>query len=188
MLILNKMRKICALLPVLGLAIACSSGHNEADENNAAGDITPAVDEKVTIYEEESMKIDGVEARRLIDEYLIIKDALVSGDAQAAAAAARQLSESMAKIDEHLAAEIQKEARVISEEENLAEQRELFESLSLKMYKFARIAEDGRTLYWQRCPMAMEGKGANWLSAEEDIRNPYYGKEMLECGKTIEEI
>lgn len=36
--------------------------------------------------------------------------------------------------------------------------------------------------------MANDGKGANWLSKENVIKNPYYGSEMLHCGKTVEII
>ena len=36
--------------------------------------------------------------------------------------------------------------------------------------------------------MANEGKGAFWLSQDEEINNPYYGAMMLRCGETIERI
>jgi Cu(I)/Ag(I) efflux system membrane fusion protein len=44
------------------------------------------------------------------------------------------------------------------------------------------------TLYVQKCPMANNNKGAVWLSREKDIRNPYYGEQMMTCGSVIEEI
>ena len=43
-------------------------------------------------------------------------------------------------------------------------------------------------LYVQKCPMANNNKGAVWLSAEEEIRNPYYGDAMLTCGSVIDSI
>jgi hypothetical protein len=36
--------------------------------------------------------------------------------------------------------------------------------------------------------MANKGDGGDWLSTEKEIRNPYYGDEMLECGRVAEEI
>jgi hypothetical protein len=36
--------------------------------------------------------------------------------------------------------------------------------------------------------MYNDGKGANWLSKESTIKNPYYGSQMLTCGKTVETI
>lgn len=44
------------------------------------------------------------------------------------------------------------------------------------------------TLYLQHCPMANNAKGASWLSAEQEIRNPYFGAAMLRCGEIIEVI
>ena len=38
-------------------------------------------------------------------------------------------------------------------------------------------------LYIQHCPMADENKGADWLSMEKEILNPYFGKSMLTCGE-----
>jgi Cu(I)/Ag(I) efflux system membrane fusion protein len=30
--------------------------------------------------------------------------------------------------------------------------------------------------------MAFENRGASWLQADTDIRNPYFGAAMLKCG------
>ena len=38
-------------------------------------------------------------------------------------------------------------------------------------------------VYVQHCPMADNHKGADWLSKEKDIKNPYYGSAMLSCGE-----
>ena len=40
-------------------------------------------------------------------------------------------------------------------------------------------------IYKDFCPMAF-GSGAHWLSSIEDIRNPYYGANMINCGKVAE--
>ena len=34
--------------------------------------------------------------------------------------------------------------------------------------------------------MANDNQGAYWLSATKEIRNPYFGKQMLNCGSTEE--
>jgi hypothetical protein len=36
--------------------------------------------------------------------------------------------------------------------------------------------------------MANKGKGANWLSLENKVKNPYYGSRMLSCGKVVETL
>lgn len=46
----------------------------------------------------------------------------------------------------------------------------------------------GETLYLQYCPMAASNEGAEWISDQEKIINPYMGKKMPSCGKTEKEI
>jgi hypothetical protein len=36
--------------------------------------------------------------------------------------------------------------------------------------------------------MYNNGKGADWLSKEKEIKNPYYGSQMLNCGSVEETI
>jgi Cu(I)/Ag(I) efflux system membrane fusion protein len=36
--------------------------------------------------------------------------------------------------------------------------------------------------YVAHCPMAFDGKGADWLAPGTEIANPYFGAEMLNCG------
>ena len=47
---------------------------------------------------------------------------------------------------------------------------------------------DGEKVYYQYCPMAFNNKGAYWLSNQSVIRNPYFGNEMLECGKVEDSV
>ena len=44
------------------------------------------------------------------------------------------------------------------------------------------------TFYVQHCPMANDNNGADWLSKEKEIKNPYYGDKMLKCGMVSETI
>jgi hypothetical protein len=43
-------------------------------------------------------------------------------------------------------------------------------------------------LYVDFCPMAMNDKGASWISAHKEIRNPYFGEKMMTCGEVKETI
>ena len=36
--------------------------------------------------------------------------------------------------------------------------------------------------------MANNNKGAFWISADTEIRNPYYGDAMLTCGSVIDTV
>ena len=63
--------------------------------------------------------------------------------------------------------------------------RESFKGLSLAMAKLVETGEiTGADLYY--CPMA----NGYWLQKEgqAELRNPYYGKEMLTCGEKVEKV
>ena len=42
--------------------------------------------------------------------------------------------------------------------------------------------------YVAHCPMAFDNAGANWLTPANDIANPYFGAEMLNCGSLTERL
>jgi hypothetical protein len=77
---------------------------------------------------------------------------------------------------------------LISTSKDLDIQRNAFISLSESMYQLAKTIQVETPIYYQHCPMANDGKGANWLSREKEVKNPYYGSIMLSCGKTVETI
>ena len=43
-------------------------------------------------------------------------------------------------------------------------------------------------IYVDYCPMAMNDKGAYWLSNRKDIRNPYFGDKLMTCGEVKETL
>jgi Cu(I)/Ag(I) efflux system membrane fusion protein len=45
-----------------------------------------------------------------------------------------------------------------------------------------------RTIYVQHCPMANNNQGALWLSVDKEIRNPYFGEAMPDCGSITDSI
>ncbi|WP_040626711.1 DUF3347 domain-containing protein [Mucilaginibacter paludis] len=73
----------------------------------------------------------------------------------------------------------------ISESQKIDHQREHFTSLSKNMFTVVKaLKANKQVIYQQYCPM----KKASWLSETMAIKNPYYGKEMLECGQTKETL
>ena len=64
-----------------------------------------------------------------------------------------------------------------------------FALLSDQMMVLASLfGPPGRTIYQIRCPMAFNNRGATWLQADPDVRNPYFGASMLRCGGVIETL
>jgi hypothetical protein len=73
----------------------------------------------------------------------------------------------------------------ISESTKIDHQREHFASLSKNMYAVTKAFKmNNIPVYEQYCPMKKE----YWLSETETIKNPYFGKQMSECGTTKETL
>ena len=53
---------------------------------------------------------------------------------------------------------------------------------------FKKVEISSGSMFVQYCPMANDGDGGYWLASETEIRNPYYGDEMLNCGEVKETI
>jgi len=128
----------------------------------------------------------------ILPSYYGVKDALVAGDANAAAAKAGELLKAIDGVDmsrmtgkDHTAFMAVKDklafdARHISEKKEIGHQREHFASLPTNMMTLARsVRLSGQPIYEDYCPM----KKATWLTNAPAIRNPYYGSSMLTCGK-----
>ena len=76
----------------------------------------------------------------------------------------------------------------ISDTKEVSHQRDHFSSLSMNMFELMKVSKLEIPIYYQFCPMAKAGKGANWLSKESAIKNPYFGSKMLTCGSVVETI
>ena len=72
--------------------------------------------------------------------------------------------------------------RKIAEHEDIEAQRKQFGFLSTALINSLQAFGYKDTLYVQHCPMAFDNTGANWLSSEEQVLNPYFGDKMLRCG------
>jgi len=84
--------------------------------------------------------------------------------------------------------ELKGDAEFIANTKDATRQRKRFRRLSKNTYALIKVAKYEEPVYYQFCPMANDGKGANWLSKDNAIKNPYYGSKMLNCGKTVETI
>ncbi|MCO5279175.1 MAG: DUF3347 domain-containing protein [Saprospiraceae bacterium] len=148
-----------------------------------------------TIEKQETNQLNAV-----FESYFAVKDALVKTDGNTASAKAKDLSNVISAVkmetlttDEHnVWMEVMKDlafdAEHISDTKEIGHQRDHFMSLSKNMYELIKVSKSETPIYYQHCPMANGGKGANWLSKENAIKNPYYGSKMLTCGSTVETL
>jgi hypothetical protein len=128
----------------------------------------------------------------VVTAYLDVKNALAADNGATAEAKAKILTTQIAAVQlkdqaawKKYADKLSFDARHISETKAIDHQREHFASLSKNLYAVLKtLNANTQTLYWQYCPM----KKSSWLSDVEAIENPYYGKEMLECGSVKETL
>ena len=125
-------------------------------------------------------------------DYVEVKNALFNDNYEEAKLAAAELQEALAgneALEEARLNELQATARQIAEAGDIESQRRYFAKLSQELYKVVQNNElTDKELYWQHCPMALGGEGANWLSYEEQIQNPFMGQRMPRCGSVAETI
>lgn len=132
---------------------------------------------------------------QVLSSYYGIRDALVNANASGATAQAKTFIASLSAVDagatpekENIAAlktRLSADAQRIVKTGKIDAQREAFANLSQDLWNLLKAAgSQGKPLYRQYCPM----KKAYWISAEPAIRNPYYGKQMLTCGKTADTL
>lgn len=136
----------------------------------------------------------------VFDNYFALKDALVKTDGDLASKEAATLLSAIntvkmetLKTEEHnvwmkVLRNIKEDTEHIANTKEIEHQRDQFSSLSKNFYELMQVSKQETPTYYQFCPMAKDGKGANWLSKESTVKNPYYGTMMLSCGKVIETI
>ena len=138
--------------------------------------------------------------KTVFDNYFIVKDAMISSDGNATSIASKELfiainNVKMDKLemDVHMVwmkvlNQIKEDAEHIADTKDIKHQRDHFTTLSKDIYALLKVAKYDVPVYFQYCPMYNDGKGANWLSKENAVKNPYYGSMMLSCGKVTETI
>ena len=163
--------------------------HSKMNHDNSDGHHD--VDKK-----EMAMNGDG-NSQTILNDYFNLKDALVADDNAKAKELGATLATSLGKLDISKYTDAQQsELKDIMEdaiehaehisESDIKHQREHFKVLSKDVTDMVAITGTQVKLYEQFCPM-YDG-GTAWLSTKEEVRNPYYGSQMLKCGKVQREI
>lgn len=136
-------------------------------------------------------KLDGA-MQPILEQYLAIHAALAADGTAGVAAAARAIGVAAEKLDvgsvtgEHaqhyadLPEKLTKAAAVLAAADGLAASREAFKALSRPMAMWATMSKP-KGVVVLFCSMAR----ASWLQKKGEVRNPYYGSEMLTCGEVV---
>lgn len=178
------------------LAYSCGPTQSDKNANSAALDSTAVSKIADSSSAPQHPSVDGI-----VTAYLDVKNALVSDDPGQAAKAGDQLYAALENQDTSAFTSSQQQIytdvkedmaehaeHIGSNKGNIKHQREHFDMLSRDLLEVVKRIKPSVALYHDHCPMYNAKKGAPWLSETKEVRNPYYGKEMLECGEVKEEI
>ncbi len=180
------------------MAVACNQPAKQ-EENAQTAPAEPPAAPKSNMDETGTQKL-----MTLVSHYYELKDALVATNAVNADAASTKLIADADSLQAYIKtdsannnlyqqylADIKKGSNEILalKDETCEKKRVHFEKISDAMFTLTKNANlKNAGIYRQYCPMAFNDKGAYWLSNEMEIKNPYFGKKMLECGEVTDSL
>ena len=141
--------------------------------------------------------------RAAVEAYYPVQQALANDDAPVGAKAATALREALDKVDMALLSgdahrewmgrlKALEQALAAFQEAgvDIARQRSAFETLSHALIQTVDQfgLGPGAETHVVHCPMAFDNKGADWLQAGKEVRNPYFGAAMVKCGAVTRSI
>jgi Cu(I)/Ag(I) efflux system membrane fusion protein len=192
------MRLFLAGIFLLSLGIT-SCSNNEAKNEAATADQAPPAAPQSKLSDSATAQLMNV-----VTDYYQLKDAFVSINAAKADEAAKKLAQSAEAMkaavngDSSVGADVlpyldtvsMGSEKLVAEQDSTIEKKKThFEKVSDAMYVLLKNVDlKNAGVYRQFCPMAFDDKGAYWLSNESEIKNPYFGKKMLECGEVTDSL
>ena len=142
---------------------------------------------------------------QLLNSYYSLKDALVASDTAKASSAAHAVAKAAdgLKVNEikgdstgviketakNFTGTITSSAQALAAEKDIKDKRKEFVMIADAMWSLTRTVKyEGEKVYWEYCPMAFNKQGAYWMSNEREIKNPFFGNEMLNCGSVEDSL
>ncbi|MEP0711811.1 efflux RND transporter periplasmic adaptor subunit [Algoriphagus sp.] len=176
---------------------AAMTGHNHGGMSEVKMEMTGQISSGSVELSSKSKN----ELKPVFENYFKLKNALAQDDLAGAKSTATTMLRSLEKVtmsefkgDAFLGwmnyqAKIKTLLGQIKSQKNLAEIRKSFLGISDEMLDMAENFNPlSVKIYVQHCPMAASNRGADWLSLDEKIVNPYFGKAMLTCGEVTKTI
>jgi len=136
---------------------------------------------------------------QVITQYLNLKDALVDDNSEVTSKVSENLLAALENfnLDQFKGEDKSTLVKILNESKDQAAQisnsdietqRTQFLGLSKNMIELVAITGTSGELFQQYCPMYDNNKGGVWLSAQKEIKNPYFGASMLHCGVVEKEL
>lgn len=204
---------VIAILAVSAITFtACNSSNQPSEKKEAMNHDKMAMDSDSTASTE-TVNAPAIKAsftnvsadvtahiKEVVSHYFHMKHALVSNDAPEAKKAATMMLEVISQFDnsllpadqkaeynKHITA-IKEHAQAVIASANIDAERAHFAELSSHTYELLKAFGSGKKVYYAHCPMALNNKGANWLSESAAIHNPYFSTKMDSCASITQVI
>ncbi len=138
--------------------------------------------------------------KQVYESYLPLKDAMIASNAALTNEKVKTLQKTINNVKMSLVKGearitwmkdinvLQSIAEMMKTEKDLEKLRNLLSPLSDQLYHTLKKYQVETSGFRQFCPMAMDNKGAFWLSDSDKVLNPYFGDAMLTCGNIEEEL
>ncbi|SFE85070.1 Protein of unknown function [Chitinophaga sp. CF118] len=178
-----------AMVNLLALIFLASCGNSNVSKDSKAIDST---NEQEVAVAQSTTSVPGIQLKNdklnaIYQHYIHLTSALIKGDVKEARLAGNAIETGAKEVAGGEA--ISSNASKITATTDIEEQRIAFSALSNDFISLARKSGlNSGQLYVDFCPMAMNNKGAYWLSGDKEIQNPYFGDQMLTCGEVKETI
>jgi hypothetical protein len=132
---------------------------------------------------DENKNADGLSApvKEVYEHYIAIQKSLASDSMKGVDEHANAIAATTSSADNKgLPQDTAKQAEAVAKSKDIKVARQAFKPLSASLVKYLAQNKAGKGVYHEAyCPMAK----ASWLQTEKEVRNPYYGKSMLDCGE-----
>lgn len=178
-------------LPVLVISFLAACGSNNAGSNNSNDTANHGKHDQMNMKSDSApaagVQIKDDKLNAVYQHYVHLSTALIKGDAAEAKIAGNAIETGAREIPE--AGKLANAAAKIIAAPDIEAQRTAYSALSddfINLVKKSGLKSG--TLYVDFCPMAMNDKGGYWLSANKEIKNPYFGDKMMTCGEVKETI
>jgi hypothetical protein len=192
-----RISRLPAVLFLFLLLSACGGGDRElSDQQQSQSQSQPQIEQR----ESDIPYNFRVDMQSLLDHYFELKDAVVDSDLPAAKEAAERLSGFTSDVMESV---LQSEnrglwsgiSRILRTEsdkliatESDSDLRIYFEHISRSVIRIADSFDPaGGPYYLMECGVAATGEN-QWLSREEEVRNPYQTSADASCGEIVEQF
>ena len=195
------------ILIVFALSLMATASCNNSTSSSVAtaSDTTKTQTKVASAPVQSKLNDEGTQLLvSVVGKYYDLKNALVATNADKSLSAASELGSAAHSLKASLEKDptnslalkpyldtILSQCEISSsiKDESCEKQRLAFGALSSAMYGLVKNADlKNAHIYQEYCPMAFNDKGAHWLSDDSEIKNPYFGKKMLECGEVTDVI